>query len=60
MATLTVTASHDYRNETLSNITTIEFREPGQFDSALVTFSPLQFDDVQISSKGPEQNLHPR
>jgi hypothetical protein len=34
MATLTVTASHDYSHETLSNITTIEFREPGQFDIA--------------------------
>src|SRR5450755_4204753 len=49
MTTLTITASHDYRNDTLSNITDIVFS--GSAGVALsVNFLPIQFDDVQISS----------
>jgi trimeric autotransporter adhesin len=49
MATLFVRTSHDYRFDTLSNITEIDFfeRDPA---FATATFSPEQFDDVQISS----------
>ncbi len=49
MATLRVNASHDYRFDPLSNITTINFFESDPA-FATATFSPEQFDDVQISS----------
>ena len=47
MATLTVTATHDYTSEVLVNITDITFNTSVMFQFA--TFFAAQFDNVQIS-----------
>src|SRR4051794_28639849 len=46
MATLMVTASHDYSGDSLSNITDIVFSSSG---AGIATFDASQFDDVHIS-----------
>ena len=47
MATLTVTANHDYSGETLDDITDITF---GTLAQATVFFAASQFDGTQIST----------